>query len=213
MKNLQELFIWPEQKPQINPETNHWCLDENGYMIKYLISLIKPKYICELGSWTGTGSTKYIMEASSDSHLLCFDHWSADVNDHGNSGTTVYADNDPELKQLPKIWDSFLYNCWEYKNRITPVRAKTLIGLESIKEYNVPVDLIYIDADHSYQGAYNDIMKCAEIWPNAQICGDDYSWKEVKAAVKDAAHKLNKRVLFSNNCWWFTTEIAFGVNF
>jgi predicted O-methyltransferase YrrM len=213
IEQAKSLFTWPDSKPNIIPETNGWFTHASANVLSMFIQHLNPRFIAELGSWTGTGSTRFLLDAAPNSHLLCFDHWSPNVNDHGNSGTTVYADDDPELLQLPKIWDSFLYNNWEHRNHLTPIRAKTPIGLESVKQYNFPVDLIFIDADHSYQGAYNDIMKCAELWPNAQITGDDYTWETVKAAVIDAAKALDKRVIFCHNCWWLTDEIAFEINF
>ena len=48
--------------------------------------------------------------------------------------------------------------------------------------------------------------------PEDKITGDDFTWETVKAAVIDAAKTLNKRVIYSHNCWWFTDEIAFEVN-
>lgn len=207
----KELFTWPEHRPDIKPETNGWFTHASAQILKYFIDGLEPQAIAELGSWTGMGSTKYLLTAAPNAHIFAFDHWSADVNDHGNGGTTTYEDNDPELLQLPKIWDSFLHNTWEYRNRLTPVRAKTREGLDKIKPYNVPVGLVFIDADHSYEGTYKDIMKCVELWPNAQIVGDDYTWETVRRAVLDSAKELNKNVVYLHNCWFLTDEIEFAL--
>lgn len=209
IESAKELFIWPEQKPNIKPEINGWFTGASAQILHYFITGLEPRAIAELGSWTGMGSTRFLLEKAPNTHLFTFDHWSANVNDHGNGGTTKYEDNDPELLQLPKIWDSFIYNTWDHRDHLTPIRAKTGEGLDKIKPYNVPIDLIFIDADHSYNGVYNDIMKCIEIWPNAQIVGDDYTWKTVRQAVLDCAKKLNKNVMFLHNCWFFTNEIEF----
>jgi hypothetical protein len=220
MDNLKEkidqakqLYEWPDQRPNITPETNGWFTGASALVLRYFIQGLNPRFIAELGSWTGTGSTRFLLENAPDSHILCFDHWSPDVNDHGNGGTTKYEDNDPELLQLPKIWESFIYNTWDQKHHFTPIRAKTPIGLASVKQHDFPVDLIFIDADHSYEGVTRDIMMCYENWPNAQLTGDDYTWDTVKRAVHDCAKKLDKRVMFYHNCWFFTDEIAFEVNF
>ena len=213
IKEVKSLFEWPNQKPNITPETNGWFTNISAHVLNMFINHLEPKFICELGSWTGKGSTEFLLNTAPNSHLICFDHWSPNVSDHGNGGTTKYEDNDPELLQLPKIWDSFLYNTWEFKDRLTPIRAKTIEGLNSAAQLDIPVDLIFIDADHSYEGVTRDIMKCAEIWPNAQLVGDDYTWDTVKNAVIDCAKKLDKRVMFCHNCWWFTDQVAFEVSF
>ena len=213
IEEAKSIFEWPETKPNIKPETNGWFTGASANVLTMFLQQLNPKFIAELGSWTGTGSTRFLLENAPEAHLLCFDHWSPNVSDHGNGGTTTYAENDPELLQLPKIWDSFLYNCWEHRNHLTPVRATTREGLDKVKPYDIPVELVFIDADHSYDGTYKDIMKCAEVWPNAQITGDDYTWETVKNAVNDAAKALDKRIMFCHNCWWFTDERAFEVNF
>lgn len=212
IQEAKSIFTWPETKPNVIPETNGWFTNASAAVLNMFIQQLDPKFIAELGSWTGTGSTRFLLGAAPNSHLLCFDHWSPNVEDHGNSGVTKYEDNDPELKQLPKIWESFLYNNYDHKNHLTPIRNKTVPGLESVKQYNFPVELVFIDADHSYQGAYNDIMKCHELWPNAQLTGDDYTWPTVKNAVLDCAKKLDKRVMFCHNCWWLTDQLEFEVS-
>jgi len=213
IQEIKSLFTWPKEKPNITPETNGWFTNASAAVLDYFIKGLNPKFIAELGSWTGTGSTKFLLNAAPNSHLICFDHWSPNVEDHGNGGTTKYEENDPELLQLPKVWDSFLYNNWEYRERLTPVRAKTPIGLESVKDLNIPVGLVFIDADHSYEGVTRDIMKCHELWPDAQIIGDDYTWESVRKAVLDCAKKLDKRVMFCHNCWFFTDNNEFEINF
>ena len=139
IEQAKSLFTWPDSKPNITPETNGWFTHASANVLSMFIQHLNPRFIAELGSWTGTGSTRFLLDTAPNSHLLCFDHWSPNVNDHGNSGTTVYADDDPELLQLPKIWDSFLYNTWEHKNHLTPitlfiqqVRSAELSGTKTI---------------------------------------------------------------------------------
>ena len=81
---------------------------------------------------------------------------------------------------MPKIWESFLHNTWNHSHHLTPIRDKTPIGLTKVQKYDFPVDLIFIDADHSYEGVTRDIMMCYKNWPNAQLTGDDYTWDNVK---------------------------------
>lgn len=212
IQELKSLFEWPNSKPTIQPETNGWFTNASAKILDYFITGLNPKFIVELGSWTGMGSTNYLLNRAPNSHLICMDHWSPNVEDHGNGGVTKYEANDPELLQLPKVWESFLFNSWEHQNHLTPIRAKTGEGFKLLKPLNIPVDLVFIDADHSYEGVTRDIMNCVELWPNAQITGDDYTWPTVKNAVLDCAKKLDKRVMFCHNCWFFTDDREFEIN-
>jgi hypothetical protein len=96
IQEAKSLFIWPEEKPQIKPETNGWFTGASANVLNMFIQHLEPRFICELGSWTGMGSTQFLLKNAPKSHLLCLDHWSPDVNDHGNGGTTKYEDDDPD---------------------------------------------------------------------------------------------------------------------
>jgi hypothetical protein len=59
--NLNKLFSWPTEKPTIEPSSHHWFGEGNAQTLKKLITEINPKYILEMGSWTGIGSTNFIL--------------------------------------------------------------------------------------------------------------------------------------------------------
>lgn len=54
-------------------------------------------------------------------------------------------------------------------------------------------DIIYIDADHHYQAAKNDIMRSLELFPRALLVGDDYgNYEDVRKAVHECANEFMK---------------------
>jgi predicted O-methyltransferase YrrM len=65
-------------------------------------------------------------------------------------------------------------------------------------------DLIYIDADHTFNSVYPDIT---EFWnllsPGGVMFGDDYNdtWPGVKKAVNLFAKNINKEVQIYDNKW------------
>ena len=65
-------------------------------------------------------------------------------------------------------------------------------------------DLIYIDADHTFNSVHHDIT---EFWdllrPGGVIFGDDYNdtWPGVKEAVNLFAENINKEVHIFDNKW------------
>ena len=74
------LFNWPTKKPTITPSSHNWFSKHNGDTLKKLITDINPSYILEMGSWTGIGSTNFILKNAPTAHLFCVDHWSTNID-------------------------------------------------------------------------------------------------------------------------------------
>jgi predicted O-methyltransferase YrrM len=205
MKNkLSKLFIWPTEKPNITPSQHHWFGGNNAIGLKHLIDNINPSYILEMGSWTGIGSTNFILKSAPNSHLICVDHWSANIEDHIQSSFT----HDDAMKlhnEISNLWEIFLVNNWEHQNHLTPLRKKTNEGLDILNELNIPFQLIYIDAHHDYDNVLYDIETTGKYWPDAILCGDDYLWPngDVKRAVDEYAGKNNLNVIVNDQFWYY----------
>lgn len=202
MEDLKQLFTWPEVKPNV-PENNHNWLDvPNILTLNTLIKDINPKYILELGSWTGAGSTKHILDKAPNSYVVCIDHWSKNEKDYVQDEFGI-----DQVKEISEhiiiLWETFLVNMWNYQDRLTPIKAKTTNGLKILSKTNINFDLIYIDAHHDYKSVLQDITTVYKLWPNAVIAGDDYTWKGVKQATHEFADANNLEVIVDGNCWYY----------
>ena len=63
------------------------------------------------------------------------------------------------------------------------------------------VSMVFIDADHSYEGVLSDIKFAKSI--NAKIiCGDDYSFEGVKRAVDE---NFGNSVIMIGDMWFVRT--------
>jgi predicted O-methyltransferase YrrM len=202
---LKTIFRWPTEKPTIEPSSHHWFGGGNAQTLKKLITEINPKYILEMGSWTGIGSTNFILKNTTpDVQMVCIDHWSTDIEDHIQSSFT--REQAMELyDEISNLWETFLVNNWEYQQRLTPIRKKTNEGLDFVSKLDIPFDLIYIDAHHDYENVLYDIETAGKYWPNAVLCGDDYRWPngDVERAVKMYADKNNLNVMVNDQCWYY----------
>ena len=83
-------------------------------------------------------------------------------------------------QKFREIEKNFLYNINEYKNIYQIKSSSNLFFLNNKKLY----DCIYIDGDHTRKGLLADINAW---WDKVNhqtgiICGDDFSWPEVKKA-------------------------------
>jgi hypothetical protein len=205
---IKNLFTWPTDMPDASDDFHNWAFDwqhEGGF--SYLIDKLKPKIVLEIGSWLGMGSTSYMLKYAPDIHLIALDHWSDDKQDFiGTFYPIEYVERD--YSHIENIWNKFLKNTWEFRDRLTPLRRFSSDGLEILKDLNIDIDLIYLDADHGYDSMMYELEKCSEYWPNATLCGDDYEWEDhsVKRAVHTYGdiHKLKVNVI--GRRFWFYTK-------
>jgi predicted O-methyltransferase YrrM len=202
MAKIKKLFTWQTEKPNVSESNYNWFSNGNASILHRVISERNPKYILEIGSWNGSGSTKYILQHAPNAYLVCIDHWGDDEND--------YVQEEYGIEEIRKLWyqieilfDTFLVNTWEYQDRLTPFKVKTEIGLPQLGKLNIPFDMIYIDAHHDYKSVLHDIEVSSKLWPNATIVGDDYTWVSVRKAVHEFAEKNNIEVVVDDNCWFY----------
>lgn len=205
---IKELFTWPSDRPEAPDDFHNWAFSwahEKGFT--YLIETRKPKIILEIGSWLGKGSTSYMLMNSPESHLIALDHWSDKKEDFIGTFYPMYC-VERDYKHIENIWNKFLKNTWEYRDRLTPLRKSSSEGLEILNEMNLDIDLIYLDADHGYDSVMYELEKCTEYWPNATLCGDDYLWEDqsVRRAVHTYGDKHNLKVNLIGHRFWFYTK-------
>jgi hypothetical protein len=198
MKKIEELFNWPEEKPNIPVDDHGWFTNQST-LEKFLKT--DTKIVVELGSWLGS-STRFILERAPNATVIAIDHWSNNIKDYGNGGSTD-ASSDDGIEKIETLWETFLVNCWDFKKRLYPIRAYTQNGLKKLKDYNIIADVVYIDASHSYEDVLADITLSRKLWPKAQIVGDDYFWESVRRAVHDYAEKNGFIVRAEENCWYY----------
>ena len=76
------------------------------------------------------------------------------------------AQTDPATAtKLPTLWETFVVNCWDDRERITPVSADSRIGLLALYGRDVRPTVVYVDGAHDYDTAMRDILLSAFLWP------------------------------------------------
>ena len=191
IEDLKKKYTWPDNEPMVTKSDQGW-FSGNEFFLENL-----PKdvaVIVELGSWLGK-STKFFLKNYPQAIVIAVDHW---------KGSKEHQIRFKGI--LPTLYDKFLANCWIFKDRLIPLRASTLAGLEEIQRYAVAPNFIYVDAGHSFREVVDDITKSITLFPNAIIGGDDWLWgKEhpVQKAVKHCAREFKKGIKQSNNNWLY----------
>jgi len=156
-----------------------WMTEDELSILKYLAA--RADSIVEVGCWKGR-STKALLE-SCNGIVHAVDHWCGTEGD-----STILA------AYKLNIYNDFIKNVGHYPN------LKILKGSSQEKSKEIEeVDMVFIDAGHSYEECKNDIElwlpKCRKI-----IAGHDYT-KGYPGVIKAVSEKFSKINLI-NSVWW-----------
>lgn len=108
---------------------------------------------------------------------------------------------DMESIRLKKAYQQFLSNMIHSNltDKVIPIRMESI---EAARTLVLMADLIYIDAAHSEQAVYDDIIEWSvHLNTNGVLCGDDWSWETVRIGVIKAAELLNVKIYNEGNFW------------
>jgi len=85
------------------------------------------------------------------------------------------------------------------------MKMDSVEALQLLKRSGIAPEVIYVDANHHYQPVIRDIEGCLDAFPEAELIGDDWDYKEVRDAVKVVALKYRKDLyVHGNKCWTFS---------
>jgi len=146
--------------------------------------------VAELGVFTGEFS-KILFETLDPSELFLVDIFPSYMTSGDKDGNNIIEVN---LENYYQILVE------EYKNnsKVKIIKSKTIDFLNSLDdEY---LDMVYIDADHSYDGVKNDLeLSYKKVKKNGIIFGHDYSNKMFPEVVKAV----------DNFCYFYNLKIEF----
>jgi predicted O-methyltransferase YrrM len=164
----------------------------NGTKLEKIINEKQPQIVIEVGSWLGL-STRFIAKnVPEGAKVYAVDTW------RGSQESVHLLD-----PRLPYLYQLFLSNVKHagLTEKIIPIRMDSL---EAAKALNVQADLIYIDASHDTASVVADIMHWyPHLKEDGVMCGDDWLWDSVRAAVQSSAPRLGKKIYSEENFWCY----------
>jgi predicted O-methyltransferase YrrM len=137
----------------------------HGKKILELIEQYRPRVCVELGTWQGASAIPVARSIQRwGGTLTCIDTWSGELNSDGGS--------------LPGKAPVMLLSCARAMvdaGVSASVRLIPAMTIDAARYWSEPIDFLYVDADHSYDGVMADL----EAWvPHVKsgglIVGDDY---------------------------------------
>lgn len=181
--NELKKYKFPKEKPKVEKKICGWFNSTNSAYLRMMLNK-NVKYVMELGSWLGM-SARTMADFAPNATVICIDHWKGSI-EHQD----IF---------FPELYETFLVNCWDYKDRIIPIKEESIVGMKKVYESGIKPELIYVDASHEYEDVKKDIQTAKKLFPDAVICGDDYNRKGVRQAVDE-----NGNVGSDGIFWWYT---------
>jgi len=193
---LSPAKFWPKEKPDVPRDPHGWFAPCVAERVRAAISK-DMTVLLELGAWMGM-STRFICDhAPEGAQIITVDTWKGSVEHQGDV-------------RLETLYETFLVNCWDYKDRLAPLRMTTQEGMKFIRMQGIEPQFVFIDADHSYEGVCADIQTALDFWPNIKIVGDDWAYGgaedpayPVRKAAIEMAGKYDKHLMHHSNAWWY----------
>lgn len=160
-------FIVPLIEPLFMIDT-HLTFEERVGLFGMGFQLPHGFVACEIGSYLGA-STSFLAAAASlkQGHVHALDTWQNDAMPGERAEDT---------------WQQFLGNTERFRNWITPHRGRA----REVKDGVPPMDMLFIDGDHSYEGTLADLQDfIPKLKPGAVVAIHDFDYDSVQAAMKD----------------------------
>jgi predicted O-methyltransferase YrrM len=151
----------------------------------------------ELGSWKGKSTSFIVTEILNSNKKINFitiDTFEGISLDSDESEKNAYSLEDKN------ILEQFLKNTSEIKNHFSHIVSLSHIAAEKFEDSSI--DVIFIDAGHSYESVKKDLQFwIKKMKPKSIIAGHDYSdsWPGVKKAVDEFFGEPDK---VENMCWF-----------
>ena len=156
-----------------------------------LFKLGKSKQkILEIGSYVGASAACFGAAKSDgeNARIYCIDTWQNDAMTEGKKDT----------------YKEFLTNTRPFSKWIVPVRGFSTEVVDEIRRETAAIDLLFIDGDHSYEGAkadwdaYKSFLKSGAV-----VVFHDYGWAEgVQRVIEEDAKPAVSSFDSLPNMWW-----------
>lgn len=137
----------------------------HGSEILRLLAQHRPRVCVELGTWQGASAIPITwMIQRWGGTLTCVDTWAGQLDEHGGS--------------LPDKTPVMLLSCARRMVEAgvaANVRLIPATTADAARAWSQPIDFLYIDADHSYEGVLADLDAWVpHVRSGGLIVGDDY---------------------------------------
>lgn len=152
-------------EPKFSSSVDVMMSVEDINFLASLVNKLSPEVAVEIGSWAG-GSARLL--SCFCKRLFCIDHWMHDLSEMGLSVPGEFAKLNPR--------DRFVQFCKNLEGSLHTEIFPCVGPSETwAAVWRVPIDFLFIDGDHSYEGVKADILGFSpHVRLGGVIAGHDY---------------------------------------
>jgi hypothetical protein len=192
LEALARALPWPAERPKVPLPAAHLGRLDGGTRALLAEELSgETRLVVELGAWLGL-TTRFLADGAPKAVVAAIDHW---------LGSPEHRARPEWAALLPTLHEAFLALCWPYRGRVVPMRMTTLAGLHLLGDYGLAPDLIYVDAEHSYEAVLSELELSARLFPRAALVGNGHPLGPVRAAVEEFAGRRGLGVRTAGSGW------------
>ena len=165
-ENYLKVFVHPPHSLSTIPGYLHPL---EGRFLYWLAGRVPAKgLVVEVGSYKGKSSAHLAAGLKATARLACVDTWTNDAMPYDSNSDVM-----PE----------FLQNTEVYREKIAVFRGTSV---EIAKDWTRPIDLLFVDGDHSYEGCSSDLKAwLGFVRPGGRIAFHDSSEEGVSRAISE----------------------------
>jgi hypothetical protein len=188
------------EKKCLKSDLLSWTKPFDELVFNDIIERVRPNNIIELGSFLGYSTIKMLDKCKTlniSTNCVCVDTWLGGsdhlINNKRGTDKLFYKYFDIE-NGISGVFDQFCINILNknYQNNVFPIVNTTDNAFIYLKEFNIKVDLIYIDASHTEDQTYKDIKNYyCFLNDNGVIFGHDINWISVQSALNRFCEEYN----------------------
>lgn len=168
-----------------------------GEFLAQLINEHQLQRVAELGLWKARTLCHLLDNCPSITEYIGVDEWRWCPERKGIAGGQDYHE-----WMMPGLEPQARARAAKYGERVRIIKsdtAKAAVHVEGL------IDLVFIDADHSFEGAKRDILAWRpKLRPGGFLVGHDYEWETVKQAVDEVVGTYETIADDGGGIWWTT---------
>ena len=159
------------------PVLSGWFTEVEAEVYRSLVSSIRSGIVVEVGVWKGR-SLSAILDIcrANRNRLYAVDTWKPDLRDAGYQEAAVHDIEAIFVRNLSLLG---------HRETVEIIRENSARACDRFPDRSV--DLVFLDADHSYESVRNDLLAWfPKVAQNGILCGHDYTTRPgVRRAVDE----------------------------
>lgn len=182
---------WPAEKPAVPAVAQQEQISPGAQEVLSLSISQTTRLVVELGSALG-GSTRFLADLAPQAAIIAVDRWQASPEQQADTKLS---------EALPRLFETFLAECWGYRHQIIPVRADQVEGLRRVAEAGLQPEVVHLNSGTARDRVRADLTLVLDLFPRATVGGGNWDCGGTREAVETVARERGLSVETAGSGW------------